>query len=85
MIGFEFADALGEFEALGEEMDEGGIDIVDAAPKLLQPVDCAYSVVSVLIHSPSLSMAGHACAPRPFGRGAQASLIVAVPLIARKR
>ena len=75
VVGFELADALGEFEALGEEVNEGGIDVVNAAPQLLQPFDCACSVVSDLIHAPSLSMPGHACAPRPNGRGAQASLI----------
>lgn len=73
MVGFEFADSLGEFEALGEEVNEGGIDVVDAASQLLQPFDCAYPVVSVLIHAPSLSMPGHACAPRPNGRGEQAT------------
>ena len=78
VVGLEFTDALCELEALGEEMDEGGIDIVDAAPQLLQPFDCACSVVSVLIHAPILSTARHACAPRPNGRGAQASLIEAV-------
>lgn len=78
VVGLEFADALCELEALGEEMDEGGIDIVDAAPQLLQPFNCACSVVSVLIHAPILSTARHACAPRPNGRGAQASLIEAV-------
>lgn len=73
VVGFEFTDALGEFEPLGEEVNEGGIDVVDAASQLLQPFDCACSVVSVLIHAPSLSMPGHACAPRPNGRGAQAT------------
>lgn len=73
VVGFEFTDALGELEALGEEVNEGGIDVVDAASQLLQPFDCMCPVVSVLIHAPSLSMPGHACAPHPFGRGAQAT------------
>ena len=79
MVGFELADAFGEFEALCQKMDEGGIDVVDAAPQLLQPFDCACSVVSVLIHAPSLAMLEYTCAPRPNGRGAQCSLIVAAP------
>ena len=39
MHGLEFADLLGESEALREQMDEGGVDIVDALTQIEELVE----------------------------------------------
>lgn len=67
MVGLELPDGLGEFESLREEVDEGGVDVVDAAAQLEESVLGS----GVVRHRISLT-ATHALRPgtRPGSRGA---------------
>lgn len=38
VVGLELSDGLGEFESLRQEVDEGGVDVVDAAAQLEEAV-----------------------------------------------
>src|SRR5699024_9642002 len=68
--GLECADSFGEFEPLGQEVDEGGVDIVDAVAQLDQSLLGGCVSVSVLLHGTSLTMSGDGSAPRLTDRGA---------------
>ena len=39
MLRLQHADLLGRAEALGEEVDEGGVDVVDAAAESMQGLE----------------------------------------------
>ena len=70
VFGLELADPFGEFEPLGQEVDEGGVDIVDAVAQLDQSLLGGCLSVSVVLHGTSLTMSGDGSAPRLTDRGA---------------
>src|SRR5699024_8025384 len=57
----EDADALGVGEALGEQMDECGVDVVDAATLLGQQLAGSRGVVAVVLRAPGRHQADRSC------------------------
>lgn len=55
VVGLELAHGLGELEPLGQQMDEGGVDVVDAAAQLDEALLCAGRGIVVVVHRTSLT------------------------------